>query len=115
MVYCPKCKTELEGSPAQCYVCGADLESEEEAGWMMLGTVEDKPFADLARETLKSLGIPAAVISSSGFFGNAGLPLNPFYKPRAASFEVRVPTAHAEEADALLEATLGEKWHREEQ
>lgn len=105
----------LKGNPERCYVCGSPVVSDDEAGWILVGIVEDKVFADLARETLKSCEIPAVVISRSGFFGNVGLPLNPFYKPKSAAFEISVPAVYREEATEVLDATLGDKWQRKEE
>lgn len=80
----------------------------------MLGVIEDKLSADFARETLAGCQIPAVIASRSGYFGDIGLPLNPFYKPRATGYEVSVPADFADEAADLLAATLGDKWQREE-
>jgi hypothetical protein len=115
VVVCPRCKAELDDSVTQCYVCGYEFDSEEETEWVLLGTIEDKLSADFAQEALKSYDIPAVIISRSGFFGNVGLSLNPFYKPGAATFEVRVPKTHEEAAVDILDMTLGEKWQREKE
>ena len=115
MVYCPECNVKLQGEPERCYICGGPVADDADDSWVMLGVIEDKVFADLARETLESCGIPAVVISKSGFFGNVGLPLNPFYEPKAASFEVSVPNVHSAEAIEILDMTLGEKWQRKEE
>ncbi len=114
MAFCPECNIELKGEPDRCYVCGSEVVSDDESGWLLIGIVQSKVFADLARETLESCGIPSVVISKSGFFGNVGLPLNPFYEPKTAAFEVSVPAVHREEAIEVLDATLGEKWQRKE-
>jgi hypothetical protein len=79
---------------------------------VVLGSIEDKLSADFARETLKDMNIPAVIISKSGFFGDIGLPLNPFYKPGEAMFEVSVPQGFEEEACDALDMTLGDKWQR---
>jgi len=105
----------LEGDPERCYICGGDVVADEDAAWVMLGIVESKVFADLARETLKSCNIPAVVMSKSGFFGNVGLPLNPFYEPKSAAFEISVPAVHRVEAIDVLDMTLGDKWQRKEE
>lgn len=114
MAYCPECNIELKGDPQRCYVCGHPVMSDERTDWVVLGMVDGKPFADLARETLKSLNIPAVVISKSGFFGNVGLPLNPIYESKPSSFEISVPATYQDEAMEVLEATLGERWQRKE-
>jgi hypothetical protein len=82
---------------------------------VLVGIVESQVFADLARETLKSCDIPVVVVSRSGFFGSVGLPLNPFYRPKSAAFEISVPAVFKEEAIEVLDATLGDKWQRKEQ
>ncbi len=115
MVFCPECKTELEGNPPHCYLCGHLLmEDEGQDEWNIIGTVENKIMADFVKETLKSEKIPAVVISRSGFFGNAGLPLNPIYSTGEASFEISVPDSFSSKAIDLLDMTLGEKWHKKE-
>jgi hypothetical protein len=80
----------------------------------VLGIIEDKLHADFAEETLKSCKIPAVVISKSGFFGNIGLSLNPFYTNSSAAFEISVPSNYLEEATDVLDMTLGNKFHRKE-
>jgi RNA polymerase subunit RPABC4/transcription elongation factor Spt4 len=112
---CPECKTELEDGKVSCPVCGWELTDEEKAKWLVIGTIQDPPFANLAREVLRSQGIPAVVISGSGFFGNIGLSFNPIFgggKPGA--FEIMVPRDYAEEARDTLDMTLGDKWQPEE-
>ncbi|MCK4607022.1 MAG: hypothetical protein KAU35_06985 [candidate division Zixibacteria bacterium] len=80
---------------------------------MVLGCVDGKAFADLARGVLESVGIPVVVVSGSGFFGDIGLPLNPVFDPKlSCSFEISVPAAHRSEAAELLDMTLGDKWKR---
>ncbi len=115
MVYCPECELELHGNPSHCYICGRKMtETRSEADWIVLGTVENKMYADLARETLISANVPAVVISKSGFFGNIGLPLVPFYKPQSSTFEIRVPREYLAEASEILDMTIGDKWQKED-
>ncbi|HUV30971.1 MAG TPA: hypothetical protein VMY05_07790 [Acidobacteriota bacterium] len=118
MVYCQVCRTEWEESLSQCPICGRELregtDTDEEASWVLLGTIVDKVSADFAREVLKSYEIPAVVISKSGFFGDIGVPLHPFYSSKSALFEVSVPSVHVEEAAEVLDMTLGDSWRREE-
>jgi hypothetical protein len=97
-----------------CYICGHELDDNEKQEWIALGEIEDKFSADFARETLQSYEIPAVIFSRSGFFGNIGLPLNPFYKAGAALFEIMVPKEYTREAADILDMTLGEKWQRKE-
>lgn len=115
MAYCPVCKTEWEAPLKQCPVCSGPLDAEEsESGWTMLGTIRDKVSADFAQEVLTSYEIPAVVISKSGFFGQAGLTFNTFYKAGASLFEISVPTEHVEEAEEILNMAVGESWQRKE-
>jgi len=114
VAYCPECNMALQGNPERCYICGSKVKQEAEQGWVVVGTVDDKPFADMARETLQACEVPAVVISRSGFFGNVGLPLNPIYETKPASFEISVPAEFRDEAIDVLDATLGDKWRRKE-
>lgn len=111
---CPDCKIEIENGKAACPICGWESTEDEQPEWVVLGTIEDRAFADLARETLKSLNIPAVVVSRSGFFGNIGLPLNPvFGGGKAGAFEISVPPSFINEAAETLDMTIGDKWLRE--
>ncbi len=114
MAFCPACKNEIEDDASSCYICGFDLIERTETKWIVIGEVEDKLSADLGKEVLDSYNIPAVVFSRSGFFGNIGLPLNPFYKAGSALFEVSVPEEFSEEAADILDMTIGSKWHRKE-
>jgi hypothetical protein len=87
----------------------------ERDSWVVIGTVGDKISADFAREIMESNEIPSVVISKSGFFGTAGLPLVPFYTSESAAFEISVPGEFREDASELLDMTLGSKWQRKEQ
>lgn len=111
---CPECKVELENGRADCPICGWESANEKEQEWVLLGTIEERPFADLARETLKSLDIPAVVVSRAGFFGNIGLPLNPIFAGgKSGVFEISVPSSFIKEAAETLDMTLGDKWRQE--
>ena len=114
MAYCPVCKAEVDVDVANCPICGHELDEAKEAKWVSLGEIEDKLSADFAKEVLTSYNIPVVIFSRSGFFGNIGLPLNPFYKPGSAMFEVSVPEDDSEEALEVLKMTLGDRWHRKE-
>ncbi len=114
MAYCPVCKAEVDGDAATCNICGHELEQDRASQWITVGEIEDKLSADFGKEVLASYDIPAVIFSRSGFFGNVGLPLNPFYGPGSALFEVSVPEEYREEAADILESTLGSKWHRKE-
>jgi hypothetical protein len=112
-MHCPRCNTEIGEGFSECYNCGCELGDLEDGRWIVLGMVEDRVFAGLARETLESMGIPAVVVSKSGFFGNVGLPLNPFFSSRSVpSFEVSVPWVWRDEAGDALDSVLGSKWQR---
>ena len=112
---CPECKAELENGRTDCPICGWESTGEKEQKWVVLGTIADRPFADLARETLKSLNIPAVVVSRAGFFGNIGLPLNPIFDGgKLGVFEISVPQSFIQEAADSLDMTLGDKWQRED-
>jgi len=114
VVYCPKCKKELPADISECYFCGCDLTDAKEGDWVMLGAIENKLYADLAKEALASYHIPAVVISKDGFFGSIGLPLRPFYNSKSAPFEISVPAVYREEAIEILDMVVGDKWHRKE-
>ena len=117
MAYCPECKSEWEDDITECPICGRELvqtENEQATEWVVLGVIEDKVSADYARETLKSYEIPSVVISKSGFFGEIGLTLNPFYSTHSPLFEISVLSIHVEEAAAILDMAIGEKWQRKE-
>lgn len=113
MAYCPVCKNDLEEGVESCPVCGHELDESREDEWVLLGTIEDKFSADYARESFKSYEIPAVIISRSGFFGDVGLTLNPFYKKESGTFEVKVPSEYIEEAADILNMILGDKWQSE--
>ncbi len=114
MASCPECKIEVEANASHCHVCGRGLEPDGLDNWVVLGSVDSQMWAESAKETLKSSGIPAVVISRSGFFGKAGLPLNPIYDSKDSSFEISVPTVHRDEAEEILSVTLGDKWKKKE-
>ena len=118
MAYCPVCKTEWSGDMSECPVCSHELQASESAAqaddWVTLGFISDKISADYAKEVLDSYEIPAVVFSKSGFFGQAGLMFQGFYKSGAQAFEISVPAEYVEEATGILEMVLGDKWRRNE-
>lgn len=115
MEYCHTCHNYWDEGVSSCPICGDDMDDNRDVKWILLGMIEDKLSADFARETLITYNIPAVVISKSGFFGNIGLPLNPFYNANAGStFEVSVPAEFAEDAAHILDMVVGEKWQRKE-
>lgn len=115
MEYCHTCHNYWDEGVSSCPICGDDMDENRNVKWILLGMIEDKLSADFARETLITYNIPAVVISKSGFFGNIGLPLNPFYNANAGStFEVSVPAEFAEDAAHILDMVVGEKWQRKE-
>ncbi len=113
-MFCPECNRELPEGVTECYYCGHDLTDAGGKDWVVLGTIENKLYADFAKETLDSYDIPAVVISKDGFFGDIGLPLRPFYNSKSAPFEISVQLAYREEAIEILNMTIGDKWHRKE-
>ncbi len=113
-MYCPVCKTEIEDDIELCPVCGRKFNKSDKSQWVILGTIEDKFSADFAKETLTSYNIPVVIFSKSGFFGNVGLTLNPFYKASTATFEISVLKDDIEEAVEVLNMILNEKWQKKE-
>ncbi len=103
---------------SECPVCSHELEASEPGAkktpWVLVGYIGDKMSADYAREVLISYEIPTVVISKSGFFGQAGLTLQSFYKPEAQLFEVSVPSDCIEEAVGVLNMVLGDQWRKKE-
>lgn len=118
MAYCRNCNESWQTEGDRCPVCAgeltADKETNEDSDWVMLGTLNEKPSADLAKEILESSGIPTVVISRSGFFGSIGLRLDNLYSGKPGNFELSVPTVHRTEAEEILEATLGDQWNGSE-
>jgi len=118
VAYCPVCKTEWENGVSECPVCSHELQASEDAAqadnWVILGFIADKISADYAKEVLDSYEIPAVVFSKSGFFGQAGLMFQGFYKPGTQAFEISVPAESVEEATGILDMVLGDKWRRNE-
>jgi len=111
---CPRCKNELSEDCVDCIYCGLELGNDDQSEWIIIGRVKEKPFADLADETLKSLEIPAVVVSKAGFFGGVGLTLTPFFNANQSStYEVHVPAHFRETAIDALEAVLGDRLKRE--
>lgn len=116
MALCPVCKNEWPSGTTECPVCGRELGNDDEkTEWVILGSFEDRLSADFALETLKSEKIPSVILSKSGFFGNVGLPLNPFYASKSAPYEIAVPEEFVEEASGILDSVLGDKWKRKEE
>lgn len=118
MAYCPVCKTQWADDVSECPVCSHELQESEESptadDWVLLGYLVDKITADYAKEVLGSYDIPAVVFSKSGFFGQAGLLFQGFYKAGAQAFEISVPAECVEEATGVLDMILGDKWRRNE-
>ncbi len=114
MEFCPVCKSEIKDNQSNCSVCGSELSEKKDSAWICIGSIEDKISADFAEETLKSNQIPVVVISNSGFFGAAGLPLNSLYGHTSALFDLSVPEEYEEDATEILTMILGEKWIKKE-
>ena len=112
---CPVCKNKWEEGTAHCPICGYELnDNKEQTEWIIIGDIDDKVSADYAEVTLQSSEIPVVVFSKSGFFGNVGLPLHPFYKPGTGIFEIAVQRQLYEEAVEILDIILWERWHKKE-
>lgn len=118
MAYCPVCKTEWADDMSECPVCAHEIQASENPpvndAWVTLGFIADKISADYAKEVLDSYEIPVVVFSKSGFFGQAGLMFQGFYKPGAQAFEISVPAECVEEATGILDMVLGDKWRKNE-
>jgi hypothetical protein len=114
MVYCPECNQELPDGLTECYACGCDLSEDEDTSWVVLGSIEDKLYADYAYESLKAFGIPALVLSKEGFFSSIGLRLCSFSYTYSAPFEILVPAVYEEEAVEILDMIINKKWRRKE-
>lgn len=114
MEFCPVCKSELKEKDSSCSVCGFELTGDKESTWVLIGSIEDKISADYAEETLKSYDIPVVIFSKSGFFGSAGLHLNPLYSHSSALFDVSVPQECEEDAIEIITMILGDKWIRKD-
>jgi hypothetical protein len=114
-VSCPNCHKKWDDEVTTCPVCGIDLDRSDPNEWVVLGEIDNKLAADFARETLKSYEIPAVILSRSGFFGDVGLTLTPFYNAGlSGAFEVSVPVEFVEEATDILDMTVGDAWRRKE-
>ena len=114
MEFCPACKSELPKEADACPICNNELQNNEECKWVMIGAINDSISSDYAKETLQSNDIPVVIISESGFFGTAGLPLNPFYGTMEGMFEVSVPEESSKEATEILDMILGDSWIKKE-
>lgn len=115
MMLCPICKKNWNENTTQCPICGHDLTAEDDKDeWIVLGDIDDRVSADLAKEALNSHGVPAVIFSRSGFFGNIGLPLHSFYKSGGGIFDIAVQSRFCEEANEILDFILGDQWHRKE-
>jgi len=115
VAFCPVCNSEWDEGTSECPVCGHDLTGDDEdIVWVVLGSFRDRLTADLAKETLDATEIPAVLFSRSGFFGNIGLTMTPFYGGDPAAFEISVPEEWAEEAMDTLNAVLGDTWRPKE-
>jgi len=83
---------------------------DSEDSWVTLGSVDNHPLAEMARETLSTQDIPAVVVSRDGYFGNVGLNLNPFFKTGGPRFLLSVPAALLDDAIEVMNMTLGDNW-----
>ena len=117
MAFCPECNVELQANAVVCHKCGYEINvdvdvDDDNDELIVIGTIDDKITAEMAREILASHGIRAGVFSNSGFFGSAGLTLTPIFSTNTPQFEVSVEAKSGEEAAELLEMTVGDNFHR---
>jgi hypothetical protein len=119
MPYCPKCDENFTGDLTTCPKCNYDFDDNhienDDSEWVMIARIFDKTSADYAKETLDSYGVPAIVLSESGFFGQIGLNLPSISGKGYGKFQVHVPIPFREEAEDILNMILGEDWERPEQ
>ncbi|HOP07851.1 MAG TPA: hypothetical protein PLF13_11245 [candidate division Zixibacteria bacterium] len=107
---CPEGNSELNRFDVDCNVCGWERPVKEQEDWIAIGLISSQVFAELARETLEQIGIPAVLLSRSGIFGAMGLTLNPWSGKTSGAYELSVPVAFAREAIDTLEMTLGDNF-----
>lgn len=110
MKFCPVCNSELSDDADECKVCNCEIKNHDGSKWKMIGSIRDNISSDYAKEMLKSYNIPVVIISNSGFFGTAGLALNPFYGKSEGLFDVSVPEEFVEEATDILDMILSDSW-----
>ena len=113
MEYCPGCKAELPQNADVCVICNYEIQKSK-SEWILIGSIHDSISSDYAKETLKSYNIPAVIISKSGMFGTAGLPLTNFHNAGKGLFDVSVPEDFAVEAIDILNMILGESWTKKD-
>lgn len=111
MGLCPVCSTKVADEVTTCPICNADLDSDSSGEWRVLGLFRDQVSAGLAHETLLNADIPAVLFSKAGFFGAAGLAMNPFYSPTEGLYEISVPADRFEDATEIINAVLSGGWH----
>ena len=113
-MFCPVCKSEISGDAENCPICGSKIDAEDKSQWVVLGTIDEKYWADYAKETLATYEIPSIIFSKSGFFGNIGIQFTPFFKQASSSFEISIMKDDVEEAVEILNTILNDKWHRKD-
>lgn len=113
MGLCPVCNSKFADEVTTCPICNADLDSDSDnpGQWLVLGQFRDQVSAGLAHETLLNADIPAVLFSKAGFFGAAGLAMNPFYSPTKGMYEISVPADQFEDATEMINAVMGDGWH----
>ena len=114
MEFCPVCKSELPSDVEVCPGCKFEVGNHADTKWIQIGSIEDQVSSDYAKETLKSNNIPVVILSKSGFFGSAGLPLNPFYGTNDGFYSVLVPEDFVEEAVDILNIVLADNWEKKD-
>lgn len=113
MGLCPVCNSSFADEVTTCPVCNADIDSDSDnqGKWLVLGVFKDPVSAGLAHETLLNADIPAVLFSKAGFFGAAGLAMNPFYNPTHGMYEISVPVDMFEDATEIINAIMSGGWH----
>jgi hypothetical protein len=118
MPYCPRCKESFAGELTTCPKCSYDFDKNgtdtDEHDWILIARIFDKTSADYAEETLKSYGVPAVILSESGFFGQVGLNLPSVSGKGYGKFQIHVPAIFRQEAEDVLNMILGEEWEHVE-
>ncbi len=123
MPFCPRCKYEYNSEVSRCPDCDCVLVDEivenpetlaeqtlAEAGWEAIGVLTSSVYAEQLVEGLRNAGIPAEVISGSGYFGQMGMMGDSSYSPAGAGYLIMVAAERYVEADELAEVILGEIW-----
>ena len=125
-MFCPSCGYEYTEEVDICPDCGEKLVSErpeivrsvnteqadEYDDWVEIGRLTSQQYAEMALEVLRARGIPAAVLSGAGYFGQTGQMGISSYQPAGGAFTILVPEKYIVDADAEIETILGDEWRK---